>query len=186
MHAADLFEKQVLYSKPHKILKHAANKYWIKVKPPYKTQDLFTIAITFFISLTIPITVFVANQVRDHRGQAASGQIAVFEENFKKLDLKFAAKEQKLTLIKKVDDDTLPQPEIDKKGEKNLKALTFEVKQTNKIGQPIFSSSQDVIVEVNGKGEALGKDVYFSVQVPDEQSTVTVILAGKKLLEVGI
>ena len=186
MNAADLFKNSTSDLKPHKILKRTANNYWTILKPPYKIQDFFTIGITFFLFLTIPLTVFVANQVRDNRSQAASGPIAVFEENFKKLDLKFAAKEQKLTLINKSEDDTLPRPEIDKKDGKNLKVVAFEVEQTNKIGQPIYTTSQEITIQVNDKGEAISQDIYFSIQVQDEPSTVKVKLSDKKLLEVGI
>lgn len=81
----------------------------------------------------------MVNQVRDNRGQAASGPIVLFEENFKKLDLKFTAKEQKLTLIKKVEDDTLPQPEIDKTEGRNIKVITFEV--VAEVGTNSFTDS---------------------------------------------
>lgn len=186
MNAANLFKKQISEDTLNVISKKSPINYRSVFKPPYKSQHLFTVIITLFLFLTIPLTVFVANQVRDDRSKAASGPAMLFEENFKKLDLKFAAKEQKLTLVNKVEDDTLPQPEIDKKEGISSKVVTFEVEQTNKIGQPIFNSSQDVTVKVNDKGQASAQDVYFSVQVQDEPGTVKIKLSDKKLLEVGI
>lgn len=189
MDAANLFKKdqeEADKRKNYTPYLDAFRENWQKNHPNYKLRDILSLVIIFGLFLTIPLTVFVANQVRDNRSRASSGPVAVFEENFKKLDLKFAAKEQTLTLIKKVEDDTLPQPEIDKKDGKNIKALTFEVVQTSKTGQPVHTSSQDVTIKVNNKGEASAQDVYFSVQVLDEPGTVTISLSGKKLLGVGI
>lgn len=186
MNAADLFKNQILDPKPNLLIKNKAVSFWAILKPPYKTLDLFTIGITLFLLITIPVTVLVANQVRDNRSKAASGPSAFFEDNFKKLNLKFVAKTQTLTLVNQVEDDTLPQPEVDKKDGKNTKIITFDIAQINKLSQPVFKTSRAVTIPVNDKGEALTADVYFSVQVQDVVGTATISLSGKKLLGVGI
>lgn len=159
---------------------------YILKKIPKNRKDFFVLLSTVFIFASIPLTIFVALNIRDNRSRAQEVPYFVLEEPLKKLDLTYESKSEKLVLKSKTTESKLPRKSEKKLGKADTKVLAIKVEQLNQFGSPIQNFVHEVQVTVNNKGEIQNKGFDFSVELPDKPGKAIFSLGEKKLLEVGL
>lgn len=149
-------------------------------------KNLLPLLFAFLIFLSVPLTVFVALNVRDNRSKAETVPYAVLEPGLKKIDLTFSPDNEKLSLKGKTKESRQPRKENPKKEKADTKVLSIKVEQFNEFDKSIYNFVQDVEVAVDKNGNFQKKDVNFSVDIPDKPGKTVFSLGDKVLLEVPL
>ena len=160
-------------------------RYFLK-NFPKQGKDLLVLLTTVFIFASIPLTIFVALNIRDSRSRAQEVPYYVLEEPLKKLNLTYESKSEKLVLRNKTTESRLPKKAEKKLGKGDSRVLAIKVEQLNQFGSPIQNFVHELQVTVNNKGEIQHKGFDFSVELPDKPGKAIFSLGDKKLLEVGL